>query len=76
MQNIYVNLVLSALAAALVAGAAVAGTTHDPWPIAAAALSAIGIAVAQHLRQLPRQEWSEAERQTKAGEKITGDKPV
>lgn len=65
-MNPYLNLVLSALAAALAAGGGVAATTRDPWPIAMAAITAIGIAVTQHLRQLPRQEWTEEQRAAKA----------
>jgi hypothetical protein len=76
LQNIYVNLVLSALAAAIVAGTGVAATTHDPWPIGVAALSALAVAVIQHLRQLPRQEWTEEQRAAKATTEPTGAKPT
>jgi len=61
----YINLSLSALAGAAISGAGVAATTHDPWPIGAASISGFAIAVAQHLRQLPRKEWTDEERAEK-----------
>ena len=61
----YINLGISALAGGAASGGAVAATTHDPWPIGAAAVTGFAIAITQHLRQIPRKEWTEEERAAK-----------
>ena len=63
--KMYVNLTLSAAAAGAVSAATVAATTSDLRPIIAAAVTGIGTAVVQHLRQLPRKEWTAEERVAK-----------
>lgn len=70
MTNKYVDLVLSALAAALLAGGAVATTTHEIWPIAVASAMGLATAITQHLRQLPRDTWTEEERAAKVEKEI------
>ncbi len=64
-MNKYVDLIISAIASALAAGGGVATTTKEVWPIAVAALIAFGVSITQHMRQLPRDEWTEEERQSK-----------
>lgn len=62
------NLLLSALAAGLGMFELLAQTgVHEPLPMAAGIAGAIGICITQHLRQLPRREWSDEKREEKTG---------
>lgn len=69
-MNKYVDLALSALAAAIVSGGAVAATTHDIWPIAVASAVGLATAITQHLRQLPRDTWTDEQRAAKVEKEI------
>lgn len=65
----YVDLLISALAAGIGSGVAVYQTLSDPThyaPAVVAGLSAMSVAAIQHLRQLPRKEWTDEERAAKA----------
>ena len=64
----YLDLILSALAAAGIAGGTIIGTgIRDWWAIGAASVVAGGTAVVQQLRQSPirRKEWTHNERNEK-----------
>lgn len=64
-MNPYLNLALSALAAGLVSATTIAATTHERWAIGIAFVNGVAIAVVQHIRQLPRKEWTDEERSEK-----------
>lgn len=75
-MNPYLNLTLSALAAGLVSASTIAATTHDPWAIGIAAINGIAIAVVQHIRQFPRKEWTDEEREAKLSKPVEVVKPA
>lgn len=66
-MNPYLKGFLIILASALGAGAAVAATTHDLWPISLAVIMNISATTIALLTQspLPRKEWTEEERAVK-----------